>query len=143
MAVDANLPAVHYFGGDIRLHQATRNSRTPTRLIDYSYRSAIRGSTRDALVAGIQVAKSVIIKGVQSPERLLDETALFLHRVIADLPAAKRQMLQTLHESDEARALRASRAADAVARARTQADGNVNPQLIAARLLRELSASLA
>ena len=32
------------------------------------------------------VAKSIVLKDVQSPERLLDETALFLHRVIADLP---------------------------------------------------------
>ena len=32
-------------------------------------------------------AKSVVLKDVQSPERLLDETALFLHRVVADLPA--------------------------------------------------------
>ena len=46
--------------------------------------------------------KSVVIKGVESPERLLDETALFLHRVIADLPPAKRRMVQRLHESDEA-----------------------------------------
>jgi CheY-like chemotaxis protein/signal transduction histidine kinase len=46
-------------------------------------------------------AKSVVLKGVQSPERLLDETALFLHRVIADLPEPKRKMLETLHESDE------------------------------------------
>ena len=42
------------------------------------------------------------LKGVRSPERLLDETALFLHRVIADLPAAKQQMIERLHESDEA-----------------------------------------
>ncbi|HKT74162.1 MAG TPA: response regulator, partial [Steroidobacteraceae bacterium] len=46
-------------------------------------------------------AKSIVLKGVRSPERLLDETALFLHRVIADLPAAKQQMISTLHESDE------------------------------------------
>jgi CheY-like chemotaxis protein len=39
---------------------------------------------------------------VRSPERLLDETALFLHRVIADLPATKQRMIETLHESDEA-----------------------------------------
>ncbi len=31
-------------------------------------------------------ARSIVVKGVRSPERLLDETALFLHRVIADLP---------------------------------------------------------
>ena len=49
-----------------------------------------------------KAAKSVVVKGVESPERLLDETALFLHRVIADLPPAKRRMVQRLHESDEA-----------------------------------------
>ncbi|HET7925841.1 MAG TPA: response regulator, partial [Rhodanobacteraceae bacterium] len=48
-----------------------------------------------------RAAKSVIIKGVESPERLLDETALFLHRVIGDLPPSKQKMVQRLHESDE------------------------------------------
>jgi CheY-like chemotaxis protein len=41
------------------------------------------------------------VKGVESPERLLDETSLFLHRVVADLPPAKQSMLQRLHSSDE------------------------------------------
>ena len=48
------------------------------------------------------LARSVVVKGVESPERLLDETALFLHRVVADLPTAKQQMLDRLHHSDEA-----------------------------------------
>jgi CheY-like chemotaxis protein/HAMP domain-containing protein len=47
-----------------------------------------------------RVAKSVIIKDVQSPERLFDETALFLHRIVSQLPAEKRQMLERLHGSD-------------------------------------------
>ena len=47
------------------------------------------------------VAKSIVLKDVQSPERLLDETALFLHRVVADLPEAKQQMLERLHGSTE------------------------------------------
>ncbi len=47
------------------------------------------------------MARSVVVKGVESPERLLDETALFLHRVVADLPAEKQQMLERLHSSDE------------------------------------------
>jgi HAMP domain-containing protein/CheY-like chemotaxis protein/signal transduction histidine kinase len=47
------------------------------------------------------MARSVIVKGVESPERLLDETSLFLHRVVADLPAAKQRMLQRLYSSDE------------------------------------------
>jgi CheY-like chemotaxis protein len=37
------------------------------------------------------------VKDVQSPERLFDETALFLHRIVADLPERKRQMLERLH----------------------------------------------
>jgi len=47
-------------------------------------------------------ARSVVVKGVESPERLLDETSLFLHRVVADLPSGKQQMLDRLHQSDEA-----------------------------------------
>src|SRR6202008_1342248 len=47
------------------------------------------------------VAKSVVVKDVQSPERLFDETALFLHRVVADLPAQKRHMLERLHGSND------------------------------------------
>jgi CheY-like chemotaxis protein len=47
------------------------------------------------------MARSVVVKGVESPERLLDETALFLHRVVADLPKDKQVMLERLHSSDE------------------------------------------
>jgi CheY-like chemotaxis protein len=48
------------------------------------------------------LARSVVVKDVESPERLLDETALFLHRVIADLPEEKQRMLDRLHRSDDA-----------------------------------------
>ncbi len=48
-----------------------------------------------------RTAKSIVLKGVRSPERLLDETALFLHRVVAELPESKQAMIRTLHESDE------------------------------------------
>ena len=47
------------------------------------------------------MAKSIVIKDVQSAARLLDETALFLHRVITDLPAEKQRMLEQLHGSNE------------------------------------------
>jgi len=47
------------------------------------------------------LARSVVVKGVESPERLLDETALFLHRVFSDLPDDKQRMLERLHRSDE------------------------------------------
>jgi CheY-like chemotaxis protein/signal transduction histidine kinase len=47
------------------------------------------------------MARSVVVKGVESPERLLDETSLFLHRVFADMPSDKQRMLEKLHGSDE------------------------------------------
>ena len=47
------------------------------------------------------MARSVVVKGVESPERLLDETALFLHRVVKDLPPEKQRMLERLYSSDE------------------------------------------
>jgi HAMP domain-containing protein/CheY-like chemotaxis protein/signal transduction histidine kinase len=57
--------------------------------------------TTDEQVRLKTLAKSIVLKDVQSPERLLDETALFLHRVITELPADKQQMLQRLHGSNE------------------------------------------
>ncbi|HTZ95338.1 MAG TPA: HAMP domain-containing protein [Terriglobales bacterium] len=48
------------------------------------------------------LARSVVVKGVESPERLLDETALFLHRIITNLPPEKQKMIDRLHRSDEA-----------------------------------------
>jgi CheY-like chemotaxis protein len=47
------------------------------------------------------MARGVVVKGVESPERLLDETALFLHRVVDRLPPEKQRMLERLHGSDE------------------------------------------
>jgi CheY-like chemotaxis protein len=45
-------------------------------------------------------AETIIVKDVKSPERLLDETALFLHRLESRLPPQKRTMLERLHNSD-------------------------------------------
>src|SRR5215469_17190803 len=45
------------------------------------------------------MAKSVVLKDAHSAERLLDETAMFLHRVIADLPKEKQTMLERIHGS--------------------------------------------
>jgi signal transduction histidine kinase/DNA-binding response OmpR family regulator/HAMP domain-containing protein len=47
-----------------------------------------------------RLAESVVIKDAGSPERLYDETALFLHRVTAELPEARRKMLEQLHRRD-------------------------------------------
>ena len=47
------------------------------------------------------MARSIVVKGVESPERLLDETSLFLHRVVTELPQEKQRMLERLNSSDE------------------------------------------
>ncbi|MBI5263127.1 MAG: response regulator, partial [Bradyrhizobium sp.] len=47
------------------------------------------------------MARSIVVKGVESPERLLDETSLFLHRVVTELPIEKQRMLEKLSSSDE------------------------------------------
>jgi CheY-like chemotaxis protein len=38
---------------------------------------------------------------VESPERLLDETSIFLHRVVGNLPPDKQKLLDRLRASDE------------------------------------------
>ena len=48
-----------------------------------------------------QLARTVVVKGVELPERLLDETALFLHRVVAELPEEKQKLLSRLHGTDD------------------------------------------
>jgi PAS domain S-box-containing protein len=45
-------------------------------------------------------AESIIIKGVKSEERLLDETALFLHRTISDLPKSKQVVINKLYDKE-------------------------------------------
>jgi HAMP domain-containing protein/signal transduction histidine kinase/DNA-binding response OmpR family regulator len=47
------------------------------------------------------MARSIVLKNAQSPERLFHETALFLHRVVDDLPESRREMLARLHRSNE------------------------------------------
>ncbi|UTW13401.1 response regulator [Marinobacterium rhizophilum] len=48
-----------------------------------------------------QYTETIIVKGVKSEERLLDETALFLHRTVKDLPASKKDMITRLYDKEE------------------------------------------
>ncbi len=47
-----------------------------------------------------QYTANVVVKGVNSPERLLDETSLFLHTLESSLPQAQKQMLRMLHSPE-------------------------------------------
>jgi CheY-like chemotaxis protein len=56
--------------------------------------------TRDQEAELRRLTESIIVKDVKSPERLLDETALFLHRVEDTMAEPKRRLLQQLHHKD-------------------------------------------
>ena len=47
-------------------------------------------------------SKSIIVKGAKSPERLLDEVTLFLHKVVSDLPEPQQQLIAKSLNRDEA-----------------------------------------
>ncbi|HEX4333146.1 MAG TPA: response regulator [Usitatibacter sp.] len=60
-----------------------------------------RALTREEEVRLRRYSKSIIIKGARSPERLLDEVTLFLHRVEANLPEDKRDLLRRVRQRDD------------------------------------------
>ena len=45
-------------------------------------------------------ASGIVIREARTPERLLDETALFLHRSAASLTESQRRMLEEIHEAE-------------------------------------------
>ncbi|OUR86391.1 hypothetical protein A9Q92_05730 [Methylophaga sp. 42_8_T64] len=49
-----------------------------------------------------QYTDSIVIKGAASPERLFDEVSLFLHSVTATMPAKQQELIQMLHQPDQA-----------------------------------------
>jgi CheY-like chemotaxis protein len=95
VVLDLKLPDVSGFDLLTEIQQDPKLRETP--IVVFTGRDLTQ-SEEDELR---KKAKSIVLKGVRSPERLLDETALFLHRVIADLPESKQQMIETLHRSDE------------------------------------------
>jgi len=59
-----------------------------------------RDLTREEEARLREYTESIIIKGVRSSERLLDEVSLFLHRLVGDLPVNKRKMIVDLHDKE-------------------------------------------
>ncbi|MGD9974552.1 MAG: response regulator [Desulfatirhabdiaceae bacterium] len=56
--------------------------------------------TRDEQAIIQEYADTIILKDVRSPEKLLDETSLFLHRMEADLPSEKKMILNRIHDRE-------------------------------------------
>lgn len=61
-----------------------------------------RNLTRDEESNLLKYSRSIIIKGARSPERLLDEVTLFLHKVESTLSSERQSMLKTVRSRDRA-----------------------------------------
>jgi CheY-like chemotaxis protein len=94
MVLDLKLPATTGFKLLEQLKRDTRFATLP--VIVYTGKELTR---RDETRLK-KYAETIIVKDARSPERLLDETSLFLHRVEARLPQAKRRMLEQLHSTE-------------------------------------------
>ena len=95
MVLDLKLPDTTGFKLLEHLKQDTRFATLP--VIVYTGQEL----TRREETRLKKYAETIIVKDARSPERLLDETSLFLHRVEARLPQAKRRMLEQLHSVEE------------------------------------------
>ncbi|HET8796159.1 MAG TPA: response regulator, partial [Thermoanaerobaculia bacterium] len=94
MVLDLGLPDMSGFDFINRLKNDLEITDVP--IVVYTGRELSRKEEADLK----RMADAIIVKDVRSPDRLLDETALFLHRVEENLPESKRKMLEQLHESD-------------------------------------------
>ena len=96
MVVDLNLPDASGFSLLETLSSAGRNVAPP--VIVYTGREL----TADQETQLRKYSHSIIVKGVKSPERLLDEITLFLHQVVSELPREKQRMLEKARDRDDA-----------------------------------------
>jgi tubulin-specific chaperone A len=94
--LDLSLPDMSGFEVLNRIHQDEAIAKCP--LIVYTGQELSPEENAELM----KYADSIIVKGVKSPERLLDETALFLHRVVSDLPKEKQQTIRQLHSREAA-----------------------------------------
>lgn len=95
IVLDIGLPDMNGFELIQRLEEARGLNLPP--IIIYTGRELTRAENDELH----KYAESIIIKGVKSEERLLDETALFLHRTISNLPEPKQQAIVNLYDKEK------------------------------------------
>ena len=94
MITDLRLPDMQ--GSELLKRMATEEIVSFPPVIVYTGRNL----TRDEEAELLRYSRSIIIKGARSPERLLDEVTLFLHKVEADLSSERQSMLKTARGRD-------------------------------------------
>jgi len=94
MVLDLTLPDISGFELMDKIVKNERLRDLP--IVIYTAKELSRGEVTKLK----RYAKTIVIKDARSPERLLDETALFLHRSQASLPEQQRRMLEEIHALD-------------------------------------------
>lgn len=95
MVIDLKLPDM--LGGDLLKRMSTEDICSFPPVIVYTGRNL----TRDEEAELRKYSRSIIIKGARSPERLLDEVTLFLHKVESQLSHERQTMLKTARSRDK------------------------------------------
>jgi len=94
MIIDLKLPDMQ--GNELLQRMAGESLAAFPPVIVYTGRNLSRAEEADLH----KYSRSIIIKGARSPERLLDEVTLFLHKVEADLSSERQKMLKTVRSRD-------------------------------------------
>ncbi|MGE8505483.1 MAG: response regulator [Pseudomonas sp.] len=95
MIIDLKLPDM--LGNELLRRMAEEDICSFPPVIVYTGRNL----TRDEEAELLKYSRSIIIKGARSPERLLDEVTLFLHKVEAELSSEHQRMLKTARSRDK------------------------------------------
>jgi CheY-like chemotaxis protein len=95
MIIDLKLPDM--LGNDLLKRMSTEEIRAFPPVIVYTGRNLTREEETELL----KYSRSIIIKGARSPERLLDEVTLFLHKVESTLSTERQRMLKTARSRDK------------------------------------------
>lgn len=95
MIIDLKLPDM--LGNELLKRMTAEDIRSFPPVIVYTGRNLTREEEADLL----KYSRSIIIKGARSPERLLDEVTLFLHKVESQLSNERQRMLKTARSRDK------------------------------------------
>ena len=95
MIIDLKLPDM--LGNELLKRMTADDIRAFPPVIVYTGRNLTRDEEADLL----KYSRSIIIKGARSPERLLDEVTLFLHKVESQLSHDRQRMLRTARSRDK------------------------------------------
>ncbi len=94
MIIDLKLPDIE--GNELLKRMANEELSSFPPVIVYTGRNLSRAEETELM----KYSRSIIIKGARSPERLLDEVTLFLHKVESELSSERRGMLHKVRSRE-------------------------------------------